>query len=218
MQNANACARYKYAKSRESCGRLGTAEQSCGEPVENFSSGELPVSEMLGELRLAAINFFFTFKEFAKGFPVWKWWESRNRAAQLLPPPLPAVRQPNNNGDDQNPNYIDYVMKMQWALLVIGVCIAAFSAAMQALRTPAPLPPTFHWSCMLLELAVLALLVSVYIRRRYETASLVMAHVAIFLGATAFMLAIGVTFAAPLTGISIALYIVAILAIIFANR
>ena len=193
---------------------------------------------MLGELRLAAINFFFTLKNFAQGpggFPVWKWWESRNGAAQQSPTPqvqlqpsaasqleeqpsLPAVRQPNNNGDDQNPNFVDYVMKMQWAFLVIGVCIAAFSAALQALRTPAPLPPTFHWFCMLLELAVLALLVSVYVCRRYETASLVMAHVAIFLGATAFVLAIGVTFPAPLTGISIALYFVAILAIIFANR
>ena len=189
--------------------------------------------------------------EFAKGFRVWKWWESRKRAAQLLPPPLPTVqiqqlppqlptvqvqlqpsaasqlegqpsrptvRPPNNNGDDKNPNFVDYVMKMQWAFLVIGVCIAAFSAALQALHTPAPLPPTFHWFCMLLELAVLALLVSVYIRRRYETASLVMAHVAIFLGTTPFVLAIGVTFPAPLTGISIALYFVAILAIIFANR
>ncbi|XP_071902091.1 uncharacterized protein [Coffea arabica] len=192
---------------------------------------------MLGELRLAAINFFLTLKNFAQGqwFPVWKWWESRNGAAQQPPtvqlqlqpsavsqleeqPSLPTARQPNNNGDDQNPNFVDYVMKMQWAFLVIGVCIAAFSAALQALRTPAPLPPTFHWFCMLLELAFLALLVSVYIRRRYKTASLVMAHVAIFLGATAFMLAIAVTFPAPLTGISIALYIVAILAIIFANR
>ncbi|KAL3512721.1 hypothetical protein ACH5RR_025438 [Cinchona calisaya] len=119
-------------------------------------------------------------------------------------------RQANGVVDDTN--------MQQWALLVVGVCFTAVSAALQAYQTQKPLPIIFHWFCMALELSFISLVLSIYVRRGgYQLASLVMAHVAVFLGATAFMMAIGMNFPPPFMQISIALYFIVIPIIIFAN-
>ena len=55
------------------------------------------------------------------------------------------------------------------------------------------------------------------IRRCIQVASLVMDHAAIFLASTAFMLAISMNFPIPFLDITVALYFIAILLIIFAN-
>ncbi|KAL3512722.1 hypothetical protein ACH5RR_025439 [Cinchona calisaya] len=114
-------------------------------------------------------------------------------------------------------NVVDYMKMHKWASLVMGVCLTAVSVSLQAYNTTKPLPPIFHRICLALELSFLSLLVSIYIRRGYQLASLVLEHVAIFLGATAFIMAIGMNLPPPFMHISIALYFIAIAIIIFAN-
>ncbi|KAL3512713.1 hypothetical protein ACH5RR_025430 [Cinchona calisaya] len=109
------------------------------------------------------------------------------------------------------------LMMPEWTLLVIGVCFTAVSTALQAYQTTKPLPPIFHWFCIALELSFVFLVVSIYIKRAYELASLVMEQAAIFLGATAFMMAIGMNLPPPFMPLSIAVYCIAILIVIFAN-
>ncbi|KAL3512724.1 hypothetical protein ACH5RR_025441 [Cinchona calisaya] len=113
------------------------------------------------------------------------------------PPPIITTDQEQQQPPRQA--NVDYMMmRMQkWVLMVIGVCFTAISAALQANQSEKPLPIIFHLFCMTLELSFVAMVMSIYIRRRYEFASLVMEQVAIFLGFTAFMMAIGMNLPPP---------------------
>ncbi|XP_071936927.1 uncharacterized protein [Coffea arabica] len=187
-------------------------------------------SGMWGKFRLA-VN---TTIDLAKQLPLW-------RGARPIPPELPTAQvepggavsetedpQPARLVEQQQPDdshhdraQIDNVMNMQWGLLVIGACFAAISVILQALQTRATLPvaSTFPWFCMAFELAFLALLVSVYMRRHYHKASLVMEHVAIFFCAVALLLAIWMNLDPPFKQMSAALFFIGFtIIIILANR
>ncbi|KAL3512729.1 hypothetical protein ACH5RR_025446 [Cinchona calisaya] len=135
------------------------------------------------------------------------------------PTPIVIIQQQQQQQPPRQANVVvDDTNMQQWALLVVGVCFTAVRAALQAYQTQKPLPIIFHWFCMALELSFISLVLSIYVRRGgYQLASLVMAHAAVFLGATAFMMAIGMNFPPPFMQISIALYFIVIPIIIFAN-
>nr|XP_027124549.1 uncharacterized protein LOC113741253 isoform X2 [Coffea arabica] len=116
------------------------------------------------------------------------------------------------------PKIPDMATKLQWGQMVIGVCFPAVNTALLALHTPAPLPRTFPWFCLTFELALFASLVSIYIRRRSEKASLILEHLAVLFGATAFLLAISMPLHTPMIEICIAVGCICFFIIIIANR
>ncbi|XP_027124809.1 uncharacterized protein [Coffea arabica] len=120
--------------------------------------------------------------------------------------------------DDHGPKIPDMPTKLQWGQMVIGVCFPAVNTALQALQTPAPLPRTFPWFYLTFELALFASLVSIYIRRRSEKASLILEHLAVLFGATAFLLAISMPLHNPMIEICIAVGCICFFIIIIANR
>ncbi|KAL3512727.1 hypothetical protein ACH5RR_025444 [Cinchona calisaya] len=124
------------------------------------------------------------------------------------PPPIITTDQEQQQPPRQA--NVDYMMMRmhKCVLTVIGVCFTAVSAALQAYQSEKPLPIIFHWFCMTLELSFVAMLMSIYIRRRYEFASLVMEQVAIFLGFTAFMMAIGMNLPPPFMQIKFMKYMI----------
>lgn len=190
---------------------------------------------MWGKFRLALVSFFFTLIELAKRLRLWR----NDRpispelpTTQLEQPsavfseteqqqlPLPMIQQQPGNNDHDPRVQIDNMMNMQWALLVIGACFAAITIILQALQTRPTLPvaSTFPWFCMAFEMAFLALLVSVYIRRHYPQASRVMEHVAVFFCVVALLLAILMTLHPPHKQMSVALFFIGFTIIILANR
>ncbi|KAI5665120.1 hypothetical protein M9H77_24443 [Catharanthus roseus] len=83
----------------------------------------------------------------------------------------------------------------QKRLFMIGICFASIGIAFQALQTPKPLPLSFNWCCMALELCFAALTVSVYMKPYFEEQSVIIVENAgVFFGATAFVLAITMNF------------------------
>ena len=120
--------------------------------------------------------------------------------------------------DDHGPKIPDMPTKLQWGQMVIGVCFPAVNTALQALQTPAPLPRTFPWFCLTFELALFASLVSIYIRRRSEKASMILEHLAVLFRATAFILAISMPLHTPMFEICIAVGCISFFIIIIANR
>ncbi|XP_071922560.1 uncharacterized protein [Coffea arabica] len=180
---------------------------------------------MWGKFKLAAVCFFFTLIELANRFPLWR--KDRSIPSELpthrleLPgtvsseteeqqqEPLPTIKQ--QQQQQQN---------IQWALLVVGACFAAISVVLLALQIRATLPAasSFPWLCVAFEMAFLALLVSIYIRRHYPRASHVMEHVAVFFCAVALLLAIRMTLDPPLKQMSVALFFIGFTIIILANR
>ncbi|XP_071920417.1 uncharacterized protein [Coffea arabica] len=185
---------------------------------------------MWGKFKLAAVRFFFTLIGLAKQLPLW-------RKDRSIPSELPTHRlelpgtvsseteeqvqqqQPDNNDHDRRIQ-IGNVMNMQWALLVIGTCFAAISVVLQALQIRATLPAasTFPWLCVAFEMAFLAMLVSIYIRRHHPRSSRVMEHVAVFFCAVSLLLAIRMTLDPPLKQMSVALFFIGFTIIILANR
>ena len=98
------------------------------------------------------------------------------------PPTLP---QPSQTTEQRN---------LQWQDIILGLCFtSAIGIAVQFLKTPSQLPPSFQLLSLTLVLTFSAVFVSKLISSKFPDTAQVVEKVAVFFAATAFFLAISIT-------------------------